>query len=162
VDNVHQGNFQEDELLREYPNNCVDRLRWLKTAICSNMEKIDFDNDAVRSHKQLFPSSRINNQQSWQPHFVWPPSQGATGIGCGYRENHKGVKPAQLRETRDEYKQFTDNIQWSKAVNKEEEKQSRKSCFGQIREIEKGKRGMQNEERHSYNHFSSCSRSNKF
>ena len=40
----------------------------------------------------------------------------------------KDLKPAQLRETREEYKQFTNNKQWSKAVNKEEEKQ-RKECF---------------------------------
>lgn len=31
--------FLEDELLREYPNNCADRLRRLKTAIRNNIEK---------------------------------------------------------------------------------------------------------------------------
>ena len=43
--------FQEDELLWEYPNNCADRLRWLKTAIRGNMEKIAFNNNAVPEHK---------------------------------------------------------------------------------------------------------------
>ena len=42
--------FQEDDLLQEYPNNCADRLRLLKTAIRGNMERIAFDNNAVPEH----------------------------------------------------------------------------------------------------------------
>ena len=43
--------FQEDELIWEYPTNCADRLRRLKTAIRGNMEKIAFNNNAVPEHK---------------------------------------------------------------------------------------------------------------
>lgn len=117
--------FLEDELLREYPNNCADRLRRLKTAIRSNMEKIAFDNNAAPEHKRLFPSSRINNRGNLRLHGHPAKELLEIDVAAG---RTKDPKPAQLRETREEYKQFTNNKQWSKAVNKEEEKQ-RKECF---------------------------------
>ena len=143
--------FQEDELLQEYPTNCADRLRRLKTAIRGNMEKIAFNNNAVTEHKRLFPSSRINNRGNLRLHGHLAKELLELDVAAG---RTKGLKPAQLRETPDEYKEFTNNKQWSKAVRK---RSRGKHISGQIKGIEKAKKGMLNKERHSYKNCSSCS-----
>lgn len=117
-----QDIFQEDELLRQYPNNCADRLRRLKTTIHGNIEKIAFDDKAAAAHKLLFPASEVNNRGNLRLHGHRAKALLELDVAAGKAE---GITPAALPETRDEYKFFTDNRQWCKAVNKEKEKQKK-------------------------------------
>jgi hypothetical protein len=120
-----QDVFQEDELLRRYPNNCADRLRRLKTTIQANMKKIAFDDKAAAAHMLRFPPSEINNRGNLRLHGHAAKSFLELDVAAG---KHKTMTPTELRETRDEYKEFTNNTQWCKMVNKEVEKQ-RKAGF---------------------------------
>ena len=117
------------------------------------MEKMSLNNNTVLEHKRLFPSSRINNHGNIHLHGHLAKELLKLDVAAGRTQ---GLKPAQLRETREEYKEFTINKQWSKTVNKEEEKQ-RKACFWEIKGIEKAKNDMLNKERHSYVYCLSCS-----
>lgn len=94
-----QDVFQEDELLRQYPNNCADRLRRLKNTIRGNIEKIAFDDKAAAAHKVLFRSSAINNRGNLRLHGHPAKKLLELDVAAG---KTKGVRPAALRETRDE------------------------------------------------------------
>lgn len=138
-----QDVFQEDELLRQYPNNCADRLRRLKNTIRGNIEKIAFDDKAAAAHKVLFRSSAINNRGNLRLHGHPAKKLLELDVAAG---KTKGVRPAALRETRDEYKEFTNNKQWCKAVNKEQEKQRKEGFWADKRNREGQKRHMKRRE----------------
>ena len=138
-----QDVFQEDELLRQYPNNCADRLRRLKTTIRGNIEKIAFDDEAAAAHKLLFPPSEINNRGNLRLHGHEAKRLLELDVAAG---KAKGVRPAALRETREEYKEFTNNRQWCKAVNKEIEKQRKEGFWADKRNREGQKRHVKRRE----------------
>lgn len=59
---------------------------------------------------------------------------------------HKTMTPTELRETRDEYKEFTKNTQWCKMVNKEVEKQRKAGFWMDKRNREGQKRHVKRRE----------------
>lgn len=129
--------FQEDELLKQYTKNQSDRLRRLKTTIRLNMDKIAFDDAAVEEHLRNYPPPTINNRGNLRLHGHPAKKFLELDVAAG---KHLTMKPKELRETREEYKEFTNNKQWSKLVNKEVEKQRKEGFWADKRNREGQKR----------------------
>jgi hypothetical protein len=112
--------WASDEQFKHYDkNNFCLNLRSLKKTIESNIKCIDFDDMASVSHNINYPPSKVNNRGNvnMQRH----PSKKLLELDVAAGKAN-GTKPAELKKTRPEYKDFG-SIQWCKAVNKGKSKQ---------------------------------------
>ena len=107
-----------DKRYKQYPK-FEKYYKDLKQSVEAEKLQVQMDDLAVRAHLMSFPKSHLNAKG--YPHWKDHPAKAKLEVDVA-NKLHKKMKPRELRETRDEYKEFPADV-FGKRVQREVDKQ---------------------------------------
>ena len=124
-----------DERYKQYPK-FEKYYKDLKQRAEAEKLQVQMDDLAVKMHLASFPKSHLNTKG--YPHWKDHPAKALLEVDVA-NKLHKQMKPLELRDTRDEYKEFPADV-FGKRVHREVDKQRSATFWADKR----NKKGMKN------------------